>query len=97
MHHQECCYNRKTQLIETTEDGRAGSFIFYSPIFQFRLYKTRDRRPKDDCCILSNLCSTYYSFRPVSRCDNYQPPWIGEILESKATFQQRHISEIHCS
>ena len=82
MGFQECCYNPWTSLLQTAEDGRAGTVLYYSPLRDYDRYVEHDQKPRDDCCHRSNLCHLFYFFRPASSCLYYRSPAIGMLLFS---------------
>ena len=68
----ECCYDSEGSLIIGPNGG--GSYLQYSPLFNYQQYFMADSLPYEYCCIQSKLCQLYFEHRPSSDCYQYSPP-----------------------
>ena len=75
-----CCYNVFGSLI-SEEDGSGGSFVLFHPRHYPQLYSAADADPKAWCCDYSDKCATFYSVRPLDKCDAYGAPLLGGSID----------------
>ena len=85
---QMCCYNEFGSLI-SEEDGSGGSFVLFHPRHYPKLYNAADADPKAWCCDYSDKCDTFYSVRPLDKCDAYGAPLLGGSMYMLITTQNK--------
>lgn len=68
----ECCYDTSGALIVGPNEG--GSFWLYNPLFFYQENFIQDLQPYRDCCVDSDRCQLYYTYRPSDDCSAYEPP-----------------------
>ncbi|CAD5120106.1 DgyrCDS8684 [Dimorphilus gyrociliatus] len=66
-----CCY-RDSSLV--TDPASSGHLNVFNPYFH-RTNFLIDLRAKQDCCINSDNCNDYISYRPIDNCFRYRPPF----------------------
>ncbi|XP_013383336.2 uncharacterized protein LOC106153782 [Lingula anatina] len=72
---QECCYSRTNFALITEANSIAtGSLQVNHERFLPTNYLAQDFNPKLDCCLRSDNCETYFTYRPNNDCRNYIPP-----------------------
>ena len=84
----ECCYGNDGSLLVGPPSG--GTYKLYNPLFHPRDHTLEDVSPYDYCCVLAELCSTYYKHRPSDDCSNYSPP-----IPCKLIFGINMCTQIH--
>lgn len=72
----ECCYDDNGALIVGPSEG--GSLRLYNPLFFYQENFLEDLQPYRDCCVNSDRCELYYTYRPSDDCSAYIPPSLGE-------------------
>ena len=79
---QMCCYLVETSASGVTSYGaldvsrsyKAGSLLKYHPWLFPTQYRQFDDLPKRYCCLDSNNCDLFYTYRPDDNCFWYMPP-----------------------
>ena len=74
----ECCYDASGALIVGPNEG--GSFWLYNPLFSYQANFLEDLQPYQDCCVNSDRCQLYYTYRPSDDCSAYEPPAFREFI-----------------
>lgn len=74
----ECCYDSSGGLLVGGVSG--GSYKLYHPFFSNRQYITEDKIPYENCCLLSDHCSMFYTYRPSDNCSEYDPSQISKTV-----------------
>ena len=73
----QCCYNHDGALFTDTSMG--GSYLLYSSLFYSSEYEENDRIPYENCCVGSDNCELFRTYRPVDNCSRYTAPIPGEL------------------
>jgi len=68
----ECCYGNDGSLLVGPPSG--GTYKLYNPLLYPQNHAREDVLSYDNCCVFTELCSTYYKYRPSDDCSNYSPP-----------------------
>ena len=64
----------------------AGGFNEYNPLY-YPHEAEEEEQAKQNCCMYTNLCSKYYSVRPIKNCDGFVLPRIGQprVIDNEIT------------
>ena len=58
----------------------SGSMLSYHPINNYEEYLTYDKKFRDACCGVAQMCNLYFKRRPSQDCSGYNPPTWGRIM-----------------